>query len=192
MRYPCTSRTLALAGEVFAKADGAPIWWAKWRTSSEGNSGRVTAMLKSTIARRPNLQSSLEEALIGANASQTAELRAAKDYFASDTSLPTDLAIRSFDRAADAIKDGIRVFISYKYRDRIVAAKLKDLIGDYGQSRLARDRDNKPYVFLGEQGMEVGKDYPKQIREEIEKCHWFFVLLPDIQSNREWRICEAG
>ena len=152
-------------------------------------------MPRSTVSReakRNDLQNRLKLALIGANSSQSAELRAAKDYLTSDTNLPADLAIRSFDRAADAIKNGIRVFISYKYDDRDLADKFQFFIREYGQARLARDRDNQPYVFLAEQGMEAGKEYPKQIREEIEKAHWFFLLLPDVQSGREWLIWEAG
>jgi hypothetical protein len=139
-------------------------------------------MSRSTVSRQPkqdDLQNRLEKALIEVtNPSQSAELREAKEYIASDTSLPTDLAIRSFDRAADAIKNGIRVFISYKFHDRDSAEKLQFFIREYGQTRLARDRDSQPSVFLAEQGMEAGKEYPKQIREEIEKAHWFFLLLP--------------
>jgi hypothetical protein len=153
------------------------------------------AMPRSTVSReakQDDLQRRLEIALIGANSPQSAELRAAKDYLVSDTNLPTDLAIRSFDRAADAIKSGIRVFISYKFDDRDLAEKFQFFIREYGQTRLARDRDDQPYVFIAEQGMEAGKEYPKQIREEIEKAHWFFLLLPDVQSGREWLIWEAG
>jgi hypothetical protein len=145
-----------------------------------------------TQEKRGELQNRLENALNGANSYQGAELRAANDYLASETSLPTELAIRSFDRAADAIKNGIRVFISYKFCDRDLAEKLQFFIRAYGQSRLAHDRDNQPYVFLAEQGMEAGKEYPRQIREELETAHWFFLLEPDVQSGREWLIWEAG
>jgi len=142
--------------------------------------------------KRDELRKRLEKALIDATPSQSKELRAAHDYFASDTPLPDDLAVRSFDRAADAIKNGIRVFISYKYHDDVLAAKLQFFIRQYAQSRLARDNDNQPYVFLGKQGMEAGREYPEQIGKEIESAHWFFLLLPDVQSDRGWLIWEAG
>jgi len=138
------------------------------------------------------LQKRLEKALIGATPSQSEELTAAHNYFASDTNLPADRAIDSFDRAADAIKNGIRVFISYKYQHDVLAAKLQFFIREYAHSRLARDKDNQPYVFLGEQGMEAGREYPEQIRKEIENAHWFLLLLPDVQSGRGWLIWEAG
>jgi hypothetical protein len=62
----------------------------------------------------------------------------------------------------------------------------------HGQSRLARDRQDQPYVFLAERDVKAGGEYRKQIREEIENAHWFFLLLPDMQFDREWPIWEAG
>jgi len=93
-------------------------------------------MPRSSGSRQPSLQNSFQKALSGADESQSIELREAANYLASDRNLPTDFAIRSFDRAADAIKTGIRVFISYRYHDRSAAEKLKLLISDYGQRRL--------------------------------------------------------
>ena len=138
-----------------------------------------------------DLDDSLKRAHIRATASQIEELNAAKRYIA-EKNLPPDFAIKSFERAADAIKNGIRVFISYKFIHHELAKKFRDLIRDYGQRRLARDRDDKPWVFIAEQGIEAGKDYPKQIQDEIDKAHWFFLLLPDVQFDREWPIYEAG
>jgi hypothetical protein len=137
------------------------------------------------------LEAAYEAATIEATKSQREELKAAKDSIAKEK-LPTYLAIRSFDRAADAIKNGIRVFISYKFKQRPLADKFRDLIVTYGQNRLARDPDDQPYVFLAERGVKAGQEYRKQIREEIENAHWFFLLLPDMQFDREWPIWEAG
>jgi hypothetical protein len=138
-----------------------------------------------------SLESLCEEEQISANPSQKEELNAAKQNIA-EQNLTTDDAIKSFERAADAIKNGIRVFISYKFIHHDLAEKFRDSIRAYGQSRLAKDRDDQPWVFIAEQGVEAGKDYRKQIQEEIEKAHWFFLLLPDVQFGREWAIWEAG
>ncbi len=119
------------------------------------------------------------------------ELNRAKRYIA-EKNLTPDSAIKSFERAADAIKNGIRVFISYKFIHHDLAVKFRDLIREYGQSRLARDRNGQPWVFIAEQGVEAGKDYRKKIQDEIDKAHWFFLLLPDVQFDREWPIYEAG
>ena len=142
-------------------------------------------------ARVASLERSCKQAQTGATASQIEELNAAKRYIA-EQNLPTDLAIKSFERAVDAIKNGIRAFISYKFIHHELAKKFRDFIRDYGQSRLARDRDGQPAVFIAEQGVEAGKDYWKQIQDEIDKAHWFFLLLPDVQLDREWSIYEAG
>ncbi|HEY1432291.1 MAG TPA: hypothetical protein VGF39_11800, partial [Stellaceae bacterium] len=77
-------------------------------------------------------EASYEKAATGATNSQIEELKAAKDSIDKDK-LRIDLAIRSFDRAADAIKNGIRVFISYKFIQRPLAEKFRDLIRAYGQ-----------------------------------------------------------
>ncbi len=138
-----------------------------------------------------DLDDSCKRALIGATPSQKEELNAAKQTIA-EMNLPTDPATKSFERAADAIKNGIRVFISYKFIHREVAEKFRDLIRAYGQIRLAKDRNGQPWVFIAEQGIEAGKDFRKHIHEEIEKAHWFFLLLPDVQVGREWSIYEAG
>jgi hypothetical protein len=138
-----------------------------------------------------DLDYSLKRALTGANSSQKEELNAARRDIA-ERNLPADLAIKSFERAADAIKNGIRVFISYKYIQRELAEKFRDLIRTYGESRLAKDRDDQPWVFIAEQGVEAGKDWRKRVHEEMEKAHWFFLLLPDVQVGREWEIYEAG
>jgi hypothetical protein len=142
-------------------------------------------------AKPSDLDDSLKSALIGAAAFQIDELTAAKQTIAAED-IPPDLAIKSFERAADAIKNGIRVFISYKFIHQELAEKFRDLIREYGQSRLAKDRDGQPVVFIAKQGVEAGKEYRKQIHEEIGKAHWFFLLLPDAQFDREWPIYEAG
>jgi hypothetical protein len=139
------------------------------------------------------LEAAYEAATIEVTKSQREELKAAKDLIAKDKDkIPTDLAVRSFNRAADAIKNGIRVFISYKFIQRPLAEKFRALIIAYGQSRLARDPDGKPHVFLAQRDVTAGAEYRKQIREEIENAHWFFLLLPDMQFDREWPIWEAG
>ena len=142
--------------------------------------------------RLPDLNDSLRKACKETKSpSQIEELRAAKRYIA-EKNLPPDRARKAFDRAADAITNGIRVFISYKFIHHDMAARFRDLVRTYGHSRLAKDRDDQPYVFMAEQGVEAGKDYRRQILEEIDKAHWFFLLLPDIQLDREWPIYEAG
>jgi hypothetical protein len=137
------------------------------------------------------LEMSCEEAQEGATRSEIEELKAAKDNIV-EKDLPPARAVKSFERAADAIKNGIRVFISYKHIHEEVAREFQKKIRAYGQNRLARDEYGQPHAFLAAQGVELGKDYRRKILEEIEKAHWFFLLLPDVQFDREWPTHEAG
>lgn len=139
----------------------------------------------------PSLDESLKSAQIGATASQIKELNAAKESIAAED-LTTDRAIRSFERAADAIKNGIRVFISYKFANQELADKFAAKICVYGQRRLATDKNGDPVVIVAKQNVRAGKNYREEIRDEIDKAHWFFLLLPDAQLDREWPIYEAG
>jgi hypothetical protein len=142
------------------------------------------AHVLSNLSDDPNavalaLEGSYRKAITEANASQIEELRGAKDSIAKDKDeLTVDRAIRSFDRAADAIKNGIRVFISYKFIHRPLAEKFCEIVKEYGQKRLARDPDDQPYVFLAQQNLKHGREYRQQIREEIAKAHWFFSSTP--------------
>ena len=137
------------------------------------------------------LDESLNIALTGAISFQVDELKAAKQTIAAE-SLPQEFAIKSFERAADAIKNGIRVFISYKSIHHTLAEAFCEKIKAYGQSRLAKDQNGEPWVFIAEQRLQAGKPYQTQIEDEINKAHWFFLLLPDPQFDREWPIWEAG
>jgi hypothetical protein len=138
-----------------------------------------------------DLDESLNTALVGAIPPQDEELKAAKKTI-DKQGLTTELKMKSFDRAADAIKNGIRVFISYKFIHADLATTFGDLIIKYGQSRLVKDPDGKPSVFIARQKLEAGQEYRKQIHEAIDKAHWLFLLLPDAQFNREWPVYEAG
>jgi hypothetical protein len=137
------------------------------------------------------LDEALKRAKEGATPAQAEELIAARKTIAAEK-LPVDRAIRSFERAADAIKNGIRVFISYKFTHVALAEKFRDLIREYGVTRLGRNRGGQPAVFMAERDMAGGKEYRTQLRDEIDKAHWFFLLLPDVQFDREWPIWEAG
>ena len=90
------------------------------------------------------------------------------------------------------LRTEFEVFISYKFIHQELAEKFRDLIIEYGQRRLATDRDGQPAVFIAKQGLHAGKEYRQQIHDEIDKAHWFFLLLPDAQFEREWPIYEAG
>jgi hypothetical protein len=143
----------------------------------------------SASATQSGLEEGLKIVLNGATSSQVEELTAAKQAIAAEN-IPN--AIKSFERAADAIKNGIRVFISYKFVHQELAEKFRDLIIAYGQRRLATDRDGQAAVFIAKRGLQAGKEYRQQIHDEIDNAHWFFLLLPDAQFDREWPIYEAG
>ena len=139
----------------------------------------------------PQLDDSLNIALTDASSLQVDELKAAKETIAAQN-LPAGFALMSFERASDAIKNGIRVFISYKSIHHALAEAFCEKIKAYGQSRLAKDQNGEPSVFIAEQRLQAGKPYQAQIEDEINKAHWFFLLLPDPQFDREWPIWEAG
>lgn len=138
------------------------------------------------------LDIALTKAKVGATSEQAEELDAAKQRIAAQDNLSSPEAVKSFERAADAIKNGLRVFISYKFSHGGLAEKFRDLILDYGARRLGEDHDGQPTVFMAERGMQHGRVYREQLRNEIDKAHWFILLLPDVQFDRDWPIWEAG
>jgi hypothetical protein len=158
----------------------------------EGKAHQITpANLHKGVTTMPQSDDSLNIALTGASSLQVDELKAAKETIAAEN-LPAGFALRSFERASDAIKNGIRVFISYKSIHHALAEAFCEKIKAYGQSRLAKDQNGEPSVFIAEQRLQAGKPYQAQIEDEIDKAHWFFLLLPDPQFDREWPIWEAG
>ncbi len=79
---------------------------------------------------------------------RAAELERAADKIEGKADLPVEKKLLAFERAADAIVDGIKILISYKAEDYALAIALKEKLADYGAKRLNEDADGDPAFFL--------------------------------------------
>ena len=76
------------------------------------------------------------------------------------------------------------LFISHSSTDRWVAKQMVKLI----------EERNKGYVevFLDEKDIEGGQSIPDSIRNSIEQCDEFLVLLSNRSKDRKWVLIEMG
>jgi hypothetical protein len=120
------------------------------------------------------------------------ELEQAKRYIIQQDSLSPHQALLAFNRAADAITDGIKIFISYKSEDEALAKSLSRYIIKYGASRLKMTSDGSRDVFYAAQGIGPGDDWEDTLDQKLSAAHWLILLLPGGEVERDWRVWEAG
>ena len=80
---------------------------------------------------------------------------------------------------------GYLVFISHSAKDRWIAKQMATLIEEGG-------REYGVKTFLDEKDIEGGESIPESIRENIEGCDEFLVLLSRYSIDREWVLIEIG
>jgi hypothetical protein len=131
-------------------------------------------------------QTVLDRELVDTSPAQKDELQCAWESIGKNwPDLQQPAAERAFLRAADAIKNGIRVFISYKSIHKSLASRLRKLIKSFGDGRVVE-------VFVAEQNIRGAADWRDELESAVERAHWFILLLPDTKFEREWPIFEAG
>jgi hypothetical protein len=89
----------------------------------------------------------------------------------------------------DAIVDGIKIFVSYKFSTRLAPAQLLAPFMNFGQGRI-KIRDGWP--FVAETSVRTGAAWNQEIFRSLAQTHWFFQLLPEDSADRYWVSFEAG
>ena len=77
------------------------------------------------------------------------------------------------------------VFISHSAKDRWIARQVAGII----------DKKGKPHgikTFLDEKDIEGGDSIPEAIRDNLQKCSEFIVLLTPNSYSRQWVLIEIG
>jgi hypothetical protein len=120
------------------------------------------------------------------------ELEQARGHIEKQDGLSSHQALLAFNRAADAITDGIKVFISYKSEDEALAKSFRRMIVKYGASRLKMTSTGTHDVFYAAQGIGPGDDWEDTLDQKLSAAHWLILLLPDGEVERDWRVWEAG
>jgi len=82
-------------------------------------------------------------------------------------------------------KKGYLVFISHSTKDRWIARQAAKLIE-------AQGRGHGIKTFLDEKDIEGGESIPETIRQNIQRCHEFLVLLSRNSIDRPWVLMEIG
>ena len=75
-------------------------------------------------------------------------------------------------------REAYRVFISYSHKDRWIAKRIVKEIEGLGRGAVQ--------VFLDEKDIAVGQHIAEEVREAIEHCDEFVVLLSPNSKGREW------
>jgi hypothetical protein len=77
------------------------------------------------------------------------------------------------------------IFISHAAADRWVARQMAAII----------ERRTKRYgvrIFLDEKDLEAGASIPEEIRQHLQGCEEFLVLLTSLSISRQWVLLELG
>lgn len=77
-----------------------------------------------------------------------------------------------------------RVFLSYSHKDRWIAKQCARLIEEQGGGQIQ--------AFLDEKDIEGGQSIPDTIRQNLEQCDEFVVLLSRYSKDRPWVLIEMG
>lgn len=80
-------------------------------------------------------------------------------------------------------KKSYLVFISHSTKDRWIARQAAKLI---------EGRGHGIKTFLDEKDIEGGESIPESIRQNIQRCHEFLVLLSRNSIDRPWVLMEIG
>ena len=86
--------------------------------------------------------------------------------------------------AARRRREAYRVFVSHSYKDRWIAKHIVKEMESLSRGLLD--------VFLDEKDIEVGQHIADEVREAIERCDEFVVLLSPNSKGREWVLMEMG
>ena len=81
-------------------------------------------------------------------------------------------------------REAYRVFVSYSHKDRWIAKHIVKEIESRAKGAV--------HVFLDEKDIEAGQHIAEEIREAIEQCEEFVVLLSPNSKGREWVLIEMG
>lgn len=80
----------------------------------------------------------------------------------------------------------IRIFFSYKYKERKAADSIVALLRQYGGRNLK-------ISYMGDfAGDIVGKNWRNHISSEVRKANWFVLLLPNPGEDWDWCLFETG
>ncbi len=148
--------------------------------------------VEATIEPQEDSQTLVERLSEGATDRQRKEIESASRFIHEERRLVGDAAEDALRRAADAIVNGIRVFVSHRSEDSELATEFAAQIQRYGADRLARDEKNEPDVFVAEHDIRGSAKWRSTLETAIRAAHWFILLLPDVDFRRDWPIYEAG
>lgn len=98
-------------------------------------------------------------------------------------------AEKAFVKYADAILNGIKIFVSYKVGFHEAARSIIEPFELYGNGRIFM---NGQFPFMCERVSDTGKEFRQGIYKALEEAHWFFLLLPEQSLDRSWTLFEAG
>jgi hypothetical protein len=133
------------------------------------------------------------QTLLSANQNRQDEITKAAAQFAADRDVSDDQLLPAVLKASNAIIHGIRIFISHKVAEADTAALLRDILFRFCRTRLALS-PTKPNPFVASYGTTIqpGSNWRDEIFSTLKTTHWFFLILPEENLDRDWLIFEVG
>ena len=125
---------------------------------------------------------------IAKNAAVERSAREAAEWLVEEHPSESDKTlVTTLDRVLPALLvEKLRVFFSYKAKDKQIAMKIAEKLQVWSAGKLKMEH----MADLGVE--EVGRDWREKIEKTIPQCDWFLLLLPTPGDERDWVLFEAG
>lgn len=92
-----------------------------------------------------------------------------------------DVGIEKEEEKVTRENKKLKAFISYSSKDKLIGAKVKDILSDFGIEG-----------FLAHNDINVSEEWKQRIREELSKSDIFISLLSKDFKNSDWAPQETG
>lgn len=80
-------------------------------------------------------------------------------------------------------KKKLRIFISHKMKDKLVAKKIVDELKDYAADK---------FEFFLSENIPFGEDWSEKIHQNLKKADWLILLYTDPTEEWDWCLYETG
>ena len=124
---------------------------------------------------------------IGRNSSYKGQIERAAQVLSGLEHITEENIVRSIHKSADAVINGINIFISYKHEDFLLADTLKQIIKKLGGKSI-----NQVFMSQDSNAIPPGSVWRERICSALQQCNWVYLLLPGVAMDRGWVLYEAG
>lgn len=103
-----------------------------------------------------------------------------------------DAGVEAFTKSADAIVNGIKIFVSFPVSCSDFAQTFLDTLWSFDDNKRLCREGRFPYMFARSESRAVGQVYSTQVLEALRLTHWMFIIVPSEVADAQWVVFEAG